>query len=326
MPEVNLGKVVGPVGPQGPTGPEGPQGVQGPTGPKGDPGSGTNPNLLMNWYFADPINQRGQREYTEAGYTIDRWKSSSKIIHVTLENGGVTLRNTGGGNQGLVQVIPAAPILGKRVTLTVLTTDGQMVTNTALIPAGVDKACPLIGDIYPCGSGSWCDLVAESSDVTEGTVRVRFVIEAGQRMSLLAVKLELGDHQTLAHQEGDKWVLNEVPDPALELLRCQRYYLRVSNNGHFQMNVMLRKNYAGEARMTLAIPTPVTMRVDPIVRGGSDVFGVRTDQSVSGENGTARRFANGVTIEFKGGSLDADEESDTELTFLTSFLELDAEL
>ena len=32
-----------------------------------------NENLLDNWYFADPINQRGQTEYTEGGYTIDRW-------------------------------------------------------------------------------------------------------------------------------------------------------------------------------------------------------------------------------------------------------------
>ena len=33
-----------------------------------------NDNLLDNWYLADPINQRGQKEYTGARYTIDRWK------------------------------------------------------------------------------------------------------------------------------------------------------------------------------------------------------------------------------------------------------------
>lgn len=35
-----------------------------------------NPNLLDNWYFADPINQRGATEYTAEGFTIDRWKMS----------------------------------------------------------------------------------------------------------------------------------------------------------------------------------------------------------------------------------------------------------
>ena len=34
----------------------------------------TNPNLLDNWYFGNPVNQRGQTEYTEdTTYTIDRW-------------------------------------------------------------------------------------------------------------------------------------------------------------------------------------------------------------------------------------------------------------
>ena len=32
----------------------------------------TNPNLLDNWYFGRPVNQRGQTEYT-SNYTIDRW-------------------------------------------------------------------------------------------------------------------------------------------------------------------------------------------------------------------------------------------------------------
>jgi hypothetical protein len=36
-----------------------------------------NPNLLDNWYFGNPVNQRGQTEYTAAGYTIDRWRVPS---------------------------------------------------------------------------------------------------------------------------------------------------------------------------------------------------------------------------------------------------------
>ena len=39
----------------------------------------------------------------------------------------------------------------------------------------------------------------------------------------IAAKLELGDQQTLAHKEGDAWVLNEVPDYGEQLARCQRY-------------------------------------------------------------------------------------------------------
>lgn len=39
---------------------------------KVDVGRVSNPNLLDNWYFPDPINQRGQTEYTTAfAYCIE---------------------------------------------------------------------------------------------------------------------------------------------------------------------------------------------------------------------------------------------------------------
>jgi len=40
-------------------------------------------------------------------------------------------------------------------------------------------------------------------------------------MTIQAIKLELGDQQTLAHQENGVWVLNEVPDYEYELYRCK---------------------------------------------------------------------------------------------------------
>ena len=47
---------------------------------------------------------------------------------------------------------------------------------------------------------------------------------AGSTVKAIAAKLELGTVQTLAHKEGDTWVLNDPPpDPALELAKCQRY-------------------------------------------------------------------------------------------------------
>ena len=35
-------------------------------------GGGVNPNLLDNWYFGRPVNQRGQTEYSGDKYTVDR--------------------------------------------------------------------------------------------------------------------------------------------------------------------------------------------------------------------------------------------------------------
>ena len=47
----------------------------------------------------------------------------------------------------------------------------------------------------------------------------------GTSFDVMAVKLELGDHQTLAHQDASgSWVLNDPPpDRTLELLKCRRY-------------------------------------------------------------------------------------------------------
>lgn len=43
--------------------------------------------------------------------------------------------------------------------------------------------------------------------------------------TMRACKLEVSDHQTLAHQDADgNWVLNDIPDPDMELLKCQKYY------------------------------------------------------------------------------------------------------
>lgn len=51
-------------------------------------------------------------------------------------------------------------------------------------------------------------------------------------MDIKAAKLELGPTQTLAHREGDKWMLNEIPDYGEQLRRCQRY-CRVYKAGEY---------------------------------------------------------------------------------------------
>lgn len=125
----------GPQGKQGIQGPEGPQGPVGPAGPQGEPGpaytagenisiSGSviatkafpcNPNLLDNWYFGNPVNQRGASgTISTAGYFFDRWKLVSGSV--TINSGGVVLNGT------IAQVLEYAA--GQTVTATVLTPDG----------------------------------------------------------------------------------------------------------------------------------------------------------------------------------------------------------
>lgn len=53
-----------------------------------------NPNLLDNWYFVDPINQRVRGEYIGTGYMIDRWfqaATSRPRFKLTLTDNGILL-------------------------------------------------------------------------------------------------------------------------------------------------------------------------------------------------------------------------------------------
>lgn len=74
-----------------------------------------NPNLLDNWYFGNPVNQRGASgTISTAGYFFDRWKLVSGSV--TINSVGIVVNGT------IAQVLEYA--VGQTVTATVLTPDG----------------------------------------------------------------------------------------------------------------------------------------------------------------------------------------------------------
>lgn len=74
-----------------------------------------NKNLLDNWYFANPINQRDvSGAISEVGYFIDRWKLVSGSV--TLTSTGITINGT------ISQILETA--VGTNVTASALTTTG----------------------------------------------------------------------------------------------------------------------------------------------------------------------------------------------------------
>lgn len=119
----------GDTGEKGEKGDKGDRGETGAAGPTYIPGAnisitGTtidtkafpcNPNLLDNWYFGNPVNQRGASgTISTAGYFFDRWKLVSGSV--TINSGGIVLNGT------IAQVLEYA--VGQTVTATVLTPDG----------------------------------------------------------------------------------------------------------------------------------------------------------------------------------------------------------
>lgn len=80
----------------------------------------SNPNMLDNWYFVDPVNQRGAGgTITAAGYFIDRWKLVSGSVQIT--SGGLVLNGT------IVQILETDPI--GALTATALTASGVMAAS-----------------------------------------------------------------------------------------------------------------------------------------------------------------------------------------------------
>ena len=165
----------------------------------------SNPNLLDNWYFRNPVNQRGLAEYGE-GYTIDRWcLYVSGTTTISIENGVVIHEGAGGYFQQRLERSKMEKLLGQAATLSVLI-DNQLYSATDLLGYPGNR-CIIRG--LPVGESSlfWDDVKCEINVSLTGGAGV-----------LQAVKLELGTIQTLAHRDASgNWVLNDPPpDPALE--------------------------------------------------------------------------------------------------------------
>lgn len=177
-----------------------------------------NPNLLDNWYFGNPVNQRGQTSWVVTDtYTIDRWKIEGYIVGedkgVTLNNNSVTIFDniTSEGYIGIFEMLENNLARNTEITISVLTATGLCVFSTTVPEA---------------------DATVRAKDfqnftlyfyILSGHQSVTLRCKAGQSESFYAVKLELGSQQTLAHQEDGVWVLNEIPDYGEQLRRCQRY-------------------------------------------------------------------------------------------------------
>ncbi len=171
----------------------------------------SSPNLLDNWYFADPVNQRGQMEYTN-GYTIDRWRSYVGTPLVTLTADGIQLT---AGDWG--QPISQAALVPAVYTCSVLLTGNKLITLTMDTTDGVARSQQVVDQET--------GFVLSFAYKWTTDAHLFYLNSNSSTNKAVAAKLELCPIQTLAHQNADgAWVLNDPPpNRALELLKCQRY-------------------------------------------------------------------------------------------------------
>lgn len=222
----------------------------------------SNPNLLDNWYFLDPINQRGQEEYSVIGkrsYTIDRWYIEGRGSMTISGDTGITLKKSIGSSDiffNFLQILDnAATYAGKQVTFSAL------INGAATISVGYNNN-------YPTNTTD----TAREMRVLQVTYtfpkevdikKADVVIQArsNDNYNIIAAKLELGDRQTLAHQDSNgNWVLNDPPpNKALELAKCQRYQIVLTNNPN-EHNIVGTFSAYDDGNDVIIVPLPATMR------------------------------------------------------------------
>jgi hypothetical protein len=204
----------------------------------------SNPNLLINPDFA--INQRGQSTYTGISaytYTVDRWciwkYNCDNYGTVTVnDDGSLAVDGTLGADDAiLTQTMEyGAVLVGKTVTLSLEVSEingAISIQQHKNVQSTLNISAPGVHKITFDWDNSSNRIVIDNTNCTHYTVKW--------------IKLELGSAAT-------PFV---PPDPATELLKCQRYLYRLTQWGR----VRLCEYTANFLRF--AIATPVAMRAKP---------------------------------------------------------------
>lgn len=275
------------------------------------PNVGKGRNLLDNSCFAGggsqqgggqfPINQRGMTSYT-TGYGIDRWTTG---YGVQLVSSGIKLVLSGLGTYaGVAQNIDAFVsgwLKGKTVTMSAIF-NGELISGTWTIPT---TAFPVDGYVVPpvAGTNGWIQLYSpDGVHISAGC------FTQTSDTVVPAVKLELGDTQTFAHQENGVWVLNDTWNYGEELAKCQRYQIKLKE---YTKCVALRE-FDSSTLTTMFIPLPVSPRASGVTVG--DITGALAGNGAiiynvtipSGTRVSARE--NGVAIDIPGETRTTPDE------------------
>lgn len=257
-----------------------------------------NPNLLDNWYFGNPVDQRngyivnnGANLYTDAtcttvaatvsggpyqaypissicvsfttnatyyckigdagvvrgytaiwGYTIDRWKISPDSI-VSISGGGLSvIKNV------YQPLLSADLILGQKYTMSALLTDGRLGQLTFTLSQDIN-----ITHVFDFGM-----FIINRDNLDT----YWFGLNCPNEEICLAIKLELGSQQTLAHQENGKWVLNEIPDYGEQLRECQRYCVAFN----------MYDSFLPMDNTDFVVELPVPMRAKPTITNSKNII------------------------------------------------------
>lgn len=223
-----------------------------------------NDNLLDNWFFADPINQRGLTTYYSESApipTIDRW-NASKYTKVEIISTGIKVSwFEGDSPHGFVQRIERPDrIAGQKVTvsLDVVEATGRVAVYFAC--GGGHGTTGMIINAGQTGIKSFTVTLPSSADIN-GSLSLVIVLGDTATITLRAAELCIGSAGSLKR--------GMCPNYGEQEAIARRYLLPLSEDQRFRAVCIMPDV------LQFIIPTPRTMRIAPSVEDITK-FSIRT--------------------------------------------------
>lgn len=248
-------------------------------------GAGVRPNLLDNAYFVGggtgwgvfPVNQKGVLSGSvDRVFICDRWNQFGSEWELTPD-GVVMAKRSDADYWSFFQVIQTSmlsALVGEKLTASVLF-DNSFVTSTQVLTDNVTA--------FLFANGERIEVNANNGGVQYYGGNVTRTVKA--------IKLEVGEGQTLAYQKADgKWaMLPQGLNYQQELAKCQAYlWVPQQKNGYTVLGVGHAEN-ANIAWVTV-VP-PVSMRT-----GGTPTVKI-SDASALNLRGSSIVTATGVSVD-----------------------------
>jgi len=171
----------------------------------------TGKNLLHNWDFRNPVNQRGQSSYSGITYTIDKWQQKASSDVTTVNVGSVTFGKSTNVGPFIIQVVEnLSALAGRQVTFSVKILAIEGVVRLRFLKTDYSNEAES-GNINSTGIFSF------THTITSETIGVAIVATTvGAKVTLESAKLELGSVSTLAN--------DPLADYGEQLMLCKRFF------------------------------------------------------------------------------------------------------
>lgn len=222
----------------------------------------SNPNLLINSDFRNPVNQRGQTTYTEGTerYGVDRWLLYNSTREV-VNSGSITVTNVGEATTWFAQKFERPLDNSESYAITVKV--GAITGNGAYVSIGNQDEATTPG-ILQTGINKF---IVDTNEITSAMEQFIVTLPVGTSVELIYIKLEQGSTVTPF-----------VPKAyAQEVAECQRYFTK--SNG-YRLNVV-----HGTNDLYMTIPLAATLRHVPTIS-----IGVGTVCVALHDSGVASRY------------------------------------